>query len=193
MYAFYINLDRRTDRRAEFEEECRRMNLEVERFPAVERTPGGIGCCHSHIEVLRMARDRKYPFVFIFEDDFEFLVSRSEFDEIVSNLPDQYDVVMLSYNLQRQEPYNDRFGKVLEVQTTAGYIVSSRFYDTLLDTWERGVKLYEQHPECHWLFLLDQSWKALQPHSRWYYSLTRIGKQRAGWSDLGQRYVDYGQ
>ena len=100
---------------------------------------------------------------------------------------------MLSYNLQRQEPFNDRFGKVLEVQTTAGYIVSSRFYETLLDTWEKGVASYEQAPECHWLFLLDQTWKALQPHSRWYYSLSRVGKQRSGWSDLGQRYIDYGQ
>ena len=193
IHSFYINLDRRLDRRAEFEEECRRMKLDVERFPAIERTPGAIGCSHSHRAVIRLAKERGYPAVMVFEDDFTFLVSRPEFDEILRNLPEDFDVVMLAYILEAKEPYNQQFGRALNVHSASGYIVSSRFYDTLLATWDISVELYEQNPECHWLYINDQSWKALQPHSRWYYSLTRVGKQRAGWSDLGQRYIDYGQ
>lgn len=169
------------------------MTLEVERFPAIARTPGALGCAHSHRAAIQLARARGYPAVMIFEDDFEFLISRSEFDSILANLPDDYDVVMLSYDLQRHEPYNDRFGRVLEVQSASGYIVSSRFYDTLLSTWDRSVELYEQQPHCHWLYINDQSWKPLQPISRWYYSLVRVGKQRPSWSDLSQAFVDYGK
>jgi hypothetical protein len=193
MNALYINLDRRTDRRQQFEEECGKLNLSVERFPAVDRTPGALGCAHSHRNALRLAKERGYPAVMIFEDDFEFLVSRREFHDILTHLPEDYDVVMLSYDLQKSEPYNERFGRVLEVQSASGYIVSSKFYDTLLATWDRAVECYEKEPYCHWLYINDQSWKPLQPISRWYYSLIRVGKQRPSWSDLSQAFVDYGK
>lgn len=167
------------------------MNLDIERFPAVARNPGGLGCSYSHRDVIRIAKERGYPYVIVFEDDFQFLVSREEFDKVLANLPADFDVVMLSYNLQRSEPYNDHFGRVLEVQTTSGYIVSSKFYDTLLSTWEVSLAEYEKQPHCHWLYIVDQSWKHLQPTSRWYYSLLRVGKQRPGWSDITDGYVDY--
>lgn len=191
MNAFYINLDSRTDRREQFEEECRKMNLSVERFTAVARNPGGLGCSYSHYNVLKLAKERGYPYVIIFEDDFHFLVSREEFDLVMSSLPEDFDVVMLSYNLNKSEPYNDRFGRVLDVQTASGYIVSSKFYDTLLSTWEIALAEYEKQPHCHWLYIVDQSWKQLQPISRWYYSLLRIGKQRPGWSNISNAYTDY--
>jgi len=192
MHAVYINLDRRTDRRTEFEAECARMNLQVERFSAcVDPLGAAHGCTLSHIAVLKLARDRKYPAVLIFEDDFEFLVSKETFEDVLATLPEDYDVMMLSYNLLRSEPYSDRFGRVLEAQTTAGYIVNARFYDTLLATLEEGYRLFCE-TGAHWLYTIDQSWKVLQPTSRWYYSLTRVGKQRAGYSDLHRAYVDYG-
>lgn len=193
MNAFYINLDSRTDRREQFEEECRKMNLEVERFPAVARNPGGLGCSYSHRDVIRLAKERGYSSVMIFEDDFEFLVSKEQFEDVLAHLPDEYDVVMLSYNLQREEPYNDRFGKVLEVQTTSGYIVSSKFYDALLSAWEVALVEYEKQPFCHWLYIVDQSWKPLQPVSKWFYSLLRVGKQRPSWSDISNDFCDYGK
>lgn len=193
MYAFYINLDRRTDRREQFEEECRRMNISVERFPAMERNPGALGCSYSHYNVIKLAKERGYPTVIVFEDDFQFLVSREEFDSILSSLPEDFDVVMLSYDLQRSEPYNERFGRVMEVQSASGYIVSSKFYDTLLSTWERSLEEYEKQPHRHWLFINDQSWKPLQPISRWYHSILRIGKQRPSWSDLNNGFADYGK
>lgn len=191
MDAFYINLDSRTDRREQFERECVKMGIQVERFPAIVRTPGALGCAHSHRAVLQLARSRGYPSVIIFEDDFECLVSRDEFDDILASLPEDYDVVMLSYQLERHEPYNAKFGRVLEATMGSGYIVSSRIYDRLLETWDSSIELYEQDPHCHWLYINDQSWKPLQPVSRWYYSVVRVGKQRAGWSDLRERFIDY--
>lgn len=190
--AFYINLDTRTDRRAEFEAECERMNLSVERFPACRDKTPAIGCTRSHLEVLKLARDRGYPSVLIFEDDFQFLVSKETVESVLQTLPEDYDVVMLSYNLIRGDPYNDRFGRALEVQTASGYIVHARMYDRLIATLEEGYRMFLANPDAHWLYINDQVWKSLQPTSRWYYSLLRIGKQRPGWSDLGQKFVEYG-
>jgi glycosyl transferase, family 25 len=192
LHAIYINLDRRTDRRAEIEAECSRMGLPVERFPACVSPLGpGQGCTLSHLSVLKLARERGYPSVLIFEDDFQFLIPRVQWLDLVTHLPKDYDVVMLSYNLFKSEPYNERFGRALDVHTASGYIVHSRFYDTLIATMEEGYRLYCE-TGAHWLYMNDQFWKRLQPTCRWYYSLLRVGKQRAGYSDLGQKFIDNG-
>lgn len=190
MHAVYINLDTRTDRREQIEAECARMEIPVERFPACRDITPAHGCTRSHLSVLKLARDRKLPAVLIFEDDFEFVVPKEVVDDVFAHLPLDYDVVMLSYNLLRSEPYNDRFVRALEVQTASGYLVHSRFYDRLIATLEEGYAMFLKHPEVHWLYINDQFWKGLQPVSRWYATRIRIGKQRAGWSDLGQKFVD---
>lgn len=56
MRGFYINLDRRTDRRAEIEKELE--GLAMERFPAVSHPNGAIGCTMSHLACLKLARER---------------------------------------------------------------------------------------------------------------------------------------
>lgn len=190
--AFYINLDSRPDRRAEFEAECSRMGIEAERIPGLRAASPGLGCSLAHRNALQLAKDRGYPSVCIFEDDFQFLVSKDEYDSILSALPEDYDVVMLSYAVFRSEPYTDRFGRVLDAQTGSGYIVSSRFYTTLLATWTTALEAFTKEPHVHWLYMNDQSWKVLQPMSRWYYSLVRVGHQRPSWSDLAGSFVSYG-
>ena len=192
MHAFYINLDRRTDRRVQVEQEFKEKEIEVERFSAIECTPPTIGCNLSHIEVLRLARERGYPSVMIFEDDFQFVISKEEWDAQIAQLPETYDVVMMSYNTIQPSPYNDVFDRVQGAQTTSGYIVHSRFYDKLIAQWEEGVELFKQNPDLHWVYLLDQYWKPLQPVSDWFAFKTRIGIQRAGFSDLAGGFVEYG-
>ena len=168
------------------------MNINVERFSAIKTFPGGIGCTESHLNVLKKARDLNLESVIIFEDDFQFLISREEYDQILLNLPDNYDVVMLSYNMKQSEPFNDMFGKVLEVQTTSGYIVHSRFYEKLINRLEEGLRLFKLYSSDHHSYILDQYWKPLQPISNWYYSLKRVGAQRPSFSNLTNDYVDYG-
>ena len=189
--SFYINLDSREDRREQFEEECKKMNINVERFSAIKTFPGGIGCTESHLNVLKKARDLNLESVIIFEDDFQFLISREEYDQILLNLPDNYDVVMLSYNMKQSEPFNDMFGKVIEVQTTSGYIVHSRTYEKIINRVEEGLRLFKLYSSDHHSYILDQYWKPLQPISNWYYSLKRVGKQRPGFSNIMKAYIDY--
>jgi glycosyl transferase family 25 len=191
MYCFYINLDRRQDRRIQVEETLTTLGIQGERFTAIAREPGGIGCTQSHIAVLKLARERNYPSVLIFEDDFEALVTKEVWDETIANIPDVYDVIFVTYNIQRSEPFNDRFGKVIEGQTAAGYIVHNTYYDTLIARLEEGLVLYEEYPEYHWLYINDQYWKQLQPVGDWYYTLLRLGRQRAGYSDLSKTFVDH--
>ena len=64
--AFYINLDARTDRRAEFEGEMEKMEISCEHFPAIKGNPGLVGCGYSHMGVIKEAQRRGYESVLIF-------------------------------------------------------------------------------------------------------------------------------
>jgi glycosyl transferase family 25 len=197
-HIFYINLEKRADRRTEIENEVRKFNLfgKTERFNAVH-TPqqGNLGCAMSHLAVLKLARERKYPKVLILEDDFYFVVNKEVFEHELtqffeSNIP--YDVLMVSYHIQRSEPTAYPFvQKVIEAQTGSGYIVHENFYNTLIAVYEEAVPLLQQTNK-HWEYANDQSWKRLQPVSNWFALTTRCGKQRDGFSDNSNCFRSYG-
>jgi glycosyl transferase family 25 len=193
-HIYYINLDRRPDRRAHIEEELARMDLTATRFPAIEYTPGHVGCFKSHLAVLKLAKEHDFENVLILEDDFQFLVTKDEFYAELraffeSGMP--YDVLMLSYNLKIGEPCNETVGYVKEAITASGYIVHRRFYDKLIELYEWSLP-YLIGIQKHWLYMNDAVWIRLQPQSEWFYFMKRIGHQRPSYSDLEKREVDYG-
>jgi len=185
-HVYYINLDRREDRRKEFEEEAKKMEFQPERFPAIVKTPPMLGCHASHLAVLKKAKEMSYPNVLIFEDDFEFLVDKETFtSELRSFFERQidYDVVFLSYHVTKSEPLNETVSYGRDLASGAGYIVNQKFYDTLINNFETNYSLLEK-TGAHWLHLNDQCWKPLQKEHTFLFFNTRIGKQRDGVSDL---------
>jgi GR25 family glycosyltransferase involved in LPS biosynthesis len=194
MHTVYINLDRRPDRRAQFENECSRIGIEAERFPAISHTIPAIGCAMSHLAVLKLAREQGHESVCIFEDDFEFLVSSEEYDRILKALPAGFDVVMLGWYMFQTAPYDASFGRVLSGTTTSGYIVHRKFYDTLIANIEEAISLFQAHIRDYDVvarYSVDQYWKRIQPISNWFYTMKRVGKQRAGFSDIVGAQVAY--
>jgi len=193
--AFYINLDARTDRRKEFEGEMEKMGISCERFSAIKGNPGLVGCGYSHMAVIKEAQRRGYESVLIFEDDFELIVDKPTFWETLTNIEKDvgstFDVVMLSYNIQRSESHSEHLLKVVEAQTTSAYIVHSDLYDELIQLYTWAMPLL-QSTGRQWEYANDQIWKRLQPGTNWYASKLRLGKQRASYSDIEQRFVDYG-
>jgi len=191
-HIFYINLDRRTDRKEHIESELDKMGIrDFERFTAVERPPGKgiVGCGYSHLSVLKLAKERQYPNVLIFEDDFYFTVSHDELSRNMgaffeSPVSTDYDVCMLSYNLHTFDecPETPFLRRVRYAQTASGYIVNSRYYDTLIGLYEWAIPLLEQTGQ-HWIYANDVVWKSLQAKDKWYCFTQRIGKQLDGFSD----------
>lgn len=115
MRGFYINLDYRTDRRAEVERELEGFGME--RFSAIRHSDGLAGCAMSHVACLKLARERGYPEVLIFEDDFMWLGSRD-----IPDFPEDADVCCLAYNTRDLVPYNDHWSRATNIQTTSGYM-----------------------------------------------------------------------
>ena len=194
---FYINLDKRADRREQIERELRQYNLydKAERFSAFH-TPdqGCLGCAMSHLAVLELAKERNYQQVLILEDDFYFTVSPQEFENLLQTFfesaPD-YNVCMISYNMIQSTATNQPFiQKILEAQTASGYIVHHSFYDPLIKILEEAIPLLRQTRE-HWNYANDQIWKRLQPTSNWFAIVPRCGKQRDGFSDNSNKQESY--
>jgi GR25 family glycosyltransferase involved in LPS biosynthesis len=193
---FYINLDSRTDRRTEIEEELTRMGISGERFPAIKDDIGIVGCGKSHLTVLKEARERGLKNVLIFEDDFQFIVSKEEFWDMLNRFftdtiqGNMFDVLMLGYNMLSSQKIDNLLMKVISAQTTSGYIVNERFYDSLINIWEIALPLLLSSGD-RWMYSLDATWKQLQPDTNWYAFVKRVGIQRPNFSDIALLYVDY--
>jgi GR25 family glycosyltransferase involved in LPS biosynthesis len=201
---YYINLDYRTDRNEQFSQQIAThfkdgiLESRIERFPAIKHNHGLLGCSMSHLEVIKKAKADGARYVLVFEDDFEFIVSRETFENNLTKLFEQvtnngidFKVVMLAYNTNNRAEIanNDILDSSTDVQTCAGYLVNSAYYDELIQCWEEGVRLY-QETWRDWIYCCDQYWKKLQKE-KWFIFKTRIGKQCAGFSDCGKCFVNY--
>jgi glycosyl transferase family 25 len=192
----YINLNKRTDRKNQIEKNLNFFQLKYERFEAIEQTDFcALGCALSHLSVLKLAKERNLNNVLIMEDDFEFIVSKQDFEtnlETFFNSNLNWDVCFLSYNISKYIDLGDAsvVNKVVEAQTASGYIVHKHYYNKLIDLFEMAC-YYLKYTKQHWLYANDVVWKPLQKTDNWFYFKQRIGKQREGYSDNAGCYVNY--
>ena len=192
---FYINLDKRTDRRIQIEAELERMDLSGERFEAIYNSRGALGCTLSHLEVIKIAKQRVYNNILILEDDFEFLLTKEEFKKIMTEFFESslsYDIVMLAYNGRSDPSFNNGIvSRVKNAGTTAGYIVHNKLYDKLIENYETSyTNLLKTNYYNDWA--IDKYWYYLLKDREWYLFNNRIGKQRESFSDIEKKVVNYG-
>jgi glycosyl transferase family 25 len=204
-HAIYINLDSRNDRRELFEKQCKELAsiypkdfsfIPVTRFSAIkDEENGAIGCTKSHIECLRLAKANGWDHVLILEDDA--LVTHPEIlvhqvNSFLSRFRDEWDVLLFSGN--NYPPFKieapDCF-RVANCQTTGCYLVCSRYYDKLIRNFEEGLEGLITNPENKGAYACDSFWKRLQQQDRWYLITPLCVIQRAGYSDIEKREVDY--
>ena len=191
----YINLDKRTDRRAQIEEELTRWGLNAERFAAYEVPGYGlVGCARSHCEVLRQAIEEGVSSLLVIEDDVRFFGTRADADVRLRAALDahpDYDVLMLDYVLQRSDPPEQGVGRVLEGSTTGMYLVRGAYLPTLYQNFLESYNHLLVAPHIHWVYSCDQYWKRLQPQGKWFYLSPRFGAQRPGYSDICNGHVEH--
>jgi hypothetical protein len=145
--------------------------------------------------VLKLARERGYRNVLIFEDDYQFKVSKDDFEDGLTKLfalPTQFDVCMLGYNLNNGEIVEELpwLTRVYNAQTMSAYLVNNSMYDRLIELYEWSSPLIASTRE-DWNYACDQSWKRFQPVSQWYCFTKRMGVQRPSYSDNTGNFEDY--
>lgn len=203
-HAIYINLDSRQDRRALFESHFTELHAKypndytfypVIRFSAIKHEFGAIGCSKSHIECIRLAKTNGWDHLLIMEDDVlikhpDILVH--QVNSFLSRFQDKWDVVLFSGN--NYPPFQilspDCF-RVANCLTTGCYLITDRYYDTLLRNFEEGVEKLETNPRNTSEYAVDAYWKQLQRVDRWYLITPICVTQRPGYSDIEKQDVDY--
>lgn len=189
---YYINLDKRQDRKAEMETQFANMNIHATRFPAIQDNPPAIGCTKSHLNILRLAMEDNVKNILILEDDFEFDCDRATLDErlnfFLDNFP-KYDVVMLTYGgLEGSPTPLGGIGKIKAAYNSAGYLVSGHYLPRLIANLEGSLDLQKRERGAHWKWAIDQFWKSLQATDEWFFFHPPLGYQRGGYSDIANRH-----
>jgi hypothetical protein len=197
-HVFYINLEERTDRKEHAENEFKKIGVTPERINAVRDEHGAIGCSISHIKALELAKHRGYPYILICEDDITFLNP----ELLLENLhkfencqeSNDWDVIMLIGNVYSiYEILSDFHVRIEFSKTAAGYIVHSRYYDTLLNNFYIGLYglVNRIHGEITGGYEVDTYWGVLQSVDKWYMIIPKTVTQYPCYSDIEKKHVDY--
>ena len=193
---YYINLAHRQDRRQNIENELKKMNIHpYQRFDAIKHGFGALGCSKSHIKCLELGIQSGADHVVVFEDDFQFLISPSEYANLLESLQTvHYDVVLLAYNAYDRNlrpTTHPLLRSIRDSRTASGYIVRRQYLPTLLYNFQEGARFLEMSRKEN-RHACDIYWFPLQAVDKWFSYYKRAGKQRAGYSDIEKGQRNYG-
>lgn len=204
-HAIYINLDSRKDRRELFEKQFEELTslypedfkfTPVPRFSAIiNKENGAIGCTKSHIECLRLAKSNGWDHILMLEDDAYFIhpeILVHQVSSFLTRFRDDWDVVLFSGN--NYPPFKieapDCF-RIANCQTTGCYLICSRYYDTLIQNFEESLNALIENPGNATAYACDAYWKRLQCRDRWFLITPVCVVQRAGYSDIEKKEMNY--
>lgn len=194
---YYINLDSRVDRNQHIVDQFKKFRIsDYERIPAIYDDYGYIGCAKSHILALQNFIVSGYDKCVILEDDFEFTIPPRKYYALLDSVEQEcvdWNVILLSGNIIRSEPYNDFLQVCVEAQTTSGYMLNKRFASNLLVNYQEGLGFLSirsiRNQNIH---TIDQYWKKLQgEHNKWFLFTPKCGRQMMGFSDIEKKKTFY--
>jgi GR25 family glycosyltransferase involved in LPS biosynthesis len=192
---FYINLDKRVDRKIHVEQQLHNIGCHnFERFPAINMKNGAIGCSMSHLQCLKLAKERNWEYVFIVEDDILFLnpeLFKTQIERFIQT-NNSWDVILVAgNNFPPFEIINTSCIQVHHCQTTTGYIVHKHYYNTLINNIHTGIQQFLLNQNRANIFAIDQWWFQLQKKDKWFLLTPIIAIQKEGHSDIENKVVNY--
>jgi len=193
---YYINLEHRKDRKEHIENEIKKVidpELSItKRFNAIANKNGHIGCSKSHLAIIEECIQNNYNNVLILEDDFTFIIEKIEFKEYLEKFFTKYtnyDMLLLGVNGPSFANKTDFF-KVTNSQTASGYIINNRVFKQFRDICKESINGLE-NKKSETIYCVDQLWKKIQRDGNVYTFPKRVGKQRANYSDISKKWVNY--
>jgi len=205
---WYINLDRRTDRRDAIERALVTNNVEAERWEAQDGNPWGyskgllrqeVGCLISHLNLIKHCKEVGYSKVLILEDDAEFLPKfEYNFSERVRNLPTAWTMLYFGGNHTLTDPdarsahpipSSKYIIKCCYTLTTHAYGLKAAAYDVIINALHPPDKVFnESLRQSLDLYYAELQWKKLVNAYSFYPALIT---QSDGFSDIQQCEVSY--
>jgi glycosyl transferase family 25 len=190
----YINLDKRPDRKKSVISELQKINVNNPiYFKAIELENGALGCSMSHLKCVETAKKNNYEYVFICEDDIEFLdpsLFLSQLKQFIES-DINWDVVLVAgNNMIPYMPVNNNCIKIFNCQTTTGYIVKQHYYDKLINNFKTGIQKLIKEPSNN-AFKIDKYWFLLQREDNWYLIIPLTIVQKEDYSDIEKKVTNF--
>ena len=188
-----INLRKRPDRLATFQEQATMLGVHFERFEAVPAQRGILGCTLSHLSVLCRAQEEGASAVMVCEDDAQFIAPRATLDQAIHEFLDNASTVGLGlgYNAEvRGRQISGHLVQCREFQTMSCYVVKAAALPDLIALLAGGVHGLAKNGASE-LYACDMIWKACHRSSLWCITKDRFVIQRPSFSDNEKTFVDY--
>lgn len=189
---FVVNLERRPDRLEHIKKELDYIGWDYELFKAIDLNHHG-GCTLSHVEIIKIAKERNYDSVMVIEDDCTFLsYSKSLINKINEETSDfDFGIINLAPTLNR--PVNRSTDQPLFLDitnlppkkehergifATNMIIYHSSIYDDVLKMEQPEILGYYAIDDYIYQFIL--------PIKQSYSPILPIAPQISSWSDVSQ-------
>jgi len=183
-----INLDRRTNRLAEFDEQAKSVGLTYERHSAYDAEGktdsqgypmrGIVACTLSHLEVMAKAIEDGIESLFIFEDDANFAEGFNDrLKQTWAEMPENWDVFYGGLWLHQFKPYSENLVIPQDSYSAHAYGMN-----------QKALKYFYQNIQGKTHIDLEQS--KLNQYLNAYCAKPALVYQRPGYSDLDKEYRD---
>jgi hypothetical protein len=192
---FYINLDERNDRMVHCEEELKKIGLDRPcRFSAIKTKHGIIGCGISHLRCIETAKKDNLPYIAIFEDDI--VISkpnklRNQVNRILESGV-EWDVLCLGGNaFTPHKEVGEDYVIVNRMYCGTAYIVKQHYYDKMIENIRTSLTHIMETGNRKYSWDADEGWIQLQKQDRFLLVNPLTVYQRADYSDIENKNVDY--
>ena len=190
---YVINLDRRPDRFETFKKELSKYDInDVEKFSAIDGSKieiinspilsGELGVLESHLEIIRKCKEENIKNVLILEDDVYFTDEVLNLDDYMSKVPSDWDFLYFGGNHvygQKPELINDKIIKLNFTVALQCVAINSSMFEIIEMVLSKKQKQ------------VDGYYADLHNRFNAYGFYPNMAKQKAGFSDIQNRNVDY--
>jgi GR25 family glycosyltransferase involved in LPS biosynthesis len=191
---FVINLKKRPERLSEITQEMNYMSWDFEVFKGIDAN-GYMGCTLSHLEIIKIAKERGYSKVMVIEDDCVFMpYSKKLLKEIEFKINDlDYYVLNLSPTLNRHVNISEDCDLLLDLTK-----LPDKKHDYLTETFATNILIYdekiynemfkiseEKFQDGNYFYPIDGFLaKVIYPKFQSYCPKLPIAPQRSSYSDV---------
>jgi len=187
---FVVNLERRKDRLDSIKKEMEYIGWDYEYFPAVD-TNSHVGCTRSHLEIIKLAKERNYEKVLIVEDDCTIMPYAKSLIEQIENESDGFEfaVVNLAPTINRPVNLSTNFKWFLDITNlppkqeyhrgifaTNMIMYHNSIYDKVLEI--------EDPSKIGYYAIDDFIYQFITSKYQSYIPIVPIGPQISDWSDV---------
>lgn len=190
---YVINLDRRPDRFETFKKELSKYDInDVEKFSAIDGSKieisnspilsGELGVLESHLEIIKKCKEENVKNVLILEDDVYFTDEILNLDDYMSKVPSDWDFIYFGGNHvygQKPELINDKIIKLNFTVALQCVAINSSMFEIIEMVLSKKQKQ------------VDGYYADLHNRFNAYGFYPNMAKQKAGFSDIQNRNVDY--